>query len=77
MAVGLGMSPDEVEDLKSQVDDSFWVMRVIGMYCAHILLLSVTQPPARQVIPHYPTTSRAIRAEPTSKGYPPHHADKY
>lgn len=31
MAVGLGMSTEEWEDLKSKVDDSFWVMRVIGV----------------------------------------------
>ncbi|CAL1713249.1 unnamed protein product [Somion occarium] len=30
MALGLGMSSDEWEDLKGKVDDSFWVMRVIG-----------------------------------------------
>jgi len=30
MAVGLGMSPEEWEELRSQVDDSFWYMRVIG-----------------------------------------------
>lgn len=30
MSVGLGMTTEEWEDLKSQVDNSFWVMRVIG-----------------------------------------------
>ncbi|KAJ7044108.1 hypothetical protein C8F04DRAFT_689538 [Mycena alexandri] len=30
MAVGLGMTPDEWQELRSQVDDSFWVMRAIG-----------------------------------------------
>lgn len=30
MATGLGMSHEEWEELKSKVDDSFWVMRVIG-----------------------------------------------
>ncbi|KAI0712195.1 Clavaminate synthase-like protein [Earliella scabrosa] len=30
MATGLGMSPEEWAQLRSQVDDSFWVMRVIG-----------------------------------------------
>ncbi|KAI0269838.1 Clavaminate synthase-like protein [Gloeopeniophorella convolvens] len=30
MATGLGMSDAEWEDLRAQVDDSFWVMRVIG-----------------------------------------------
>jgi len=30
MAVGLGMTAKEWQDLHAQVDDSFWVMRVIG-----------------------------------------------
>ncbi|KAJ7109721.1 hypothetical protein C8R43DRAFT_1091703 [Mycena crocata] len=30
MAAGLGMTPDEWQELRSQVDDSFWVMRAIG-----------------------------------------------
>ncbi|KAJ7670216.1 hypothetical protein B0H17DRAFT_1086060 [Mycena rosella] len=30
MAIGLGMTPDEWHELRSQVDDSFWVMRAIG-----------------------------------------------
>ncbi|TFK52566.1 Clavaminate synthase-like protein [Heliocybe sulcata] len=30
MSVGLGMTPEEWEELKSKVDDSFWVLRVIG-----------------------------------------------
>ncbi|KAG6876458.1 hypothetical protein C0993_002954 [Termitomyces sp. T159_Od127] len=30
MAQGLGMTSDEWPELKSKVDDSFWVMRVIG-----------------------------------------------
>ncbi|KAK2465192.1 hypothetical protein APHAL10511_002546 [Amanita phalloides] len=30
MSVGLGMTRDEWQELRSQVDDSFWVMRVIG-----------------------------------------------
>ena len=30
MADGLGMSPEEWQELRKQVDDSFWVMRVIG-----------------------------------------------
>lgn len=31
MSVGLGMTPDEWQELRSQVDDSFWVMRIIGI----------------------------------------------
>jgi hypothetical protein len=30
MAAGLGMRTEEWLDLRSQVDDSFWVLRVIG-----------------------------------------------
>ncbi|KII86863.1 hypothetical protein PLICRDRAFT_113458 [Plicaturopsis crispa FD-325 SS-3] len=30
MAVGLGMTPEEWSELRAQVDDSFWVLRVIG-----------------------------------------------
>jgi len=30
MAVGLGATPEEWEELKGNVDDSFWVMRIIG-----------------------------------------------
>jgi hypothetical protein len=32
MAVGLGMAPEEWEELKGNVDDSFWVMRIIGSW---------------------------------------------
>jgi hypothetical protein len=34
MATGLGMSDAEWEDLKDKVDDSFWVMRIIGLSTA-------------------------------------------
>jgi hypothetical protein len=30
MAAGLGMTSEEWKELRSKVDDSFWVMRVIG-----------------------------------------------
>lgn len=33
MAVGLGMTNAEWEDLKAKVDDSFWVLRIIGPLC--------------------------------------------
>lgn len=32
MAVGLGLSDDEWELMKSQVKESFWSMRMIGAY---------------------------------------------
>jgi hypothetical protein len=32
--MGLGMTDAEWEDLKAQVDDSFWVLRVIGLLAA-------------------------------------------
>ena len=31
MAMGLGMTNAEWEDLKAQIDDSFWVLRIIGL----------------------------------------------
>jgi len=31
MAAGLGMTSEEWQDLRAKVDDSFWVMRVIGI----------------------------------------------
>jgi hypothetical protein len=31
--MGLGMTDAEWEDLKAQVDDSFWVLRIIGLFC--------------------------------------------
>ena len=30
MAVGLGATVEETEDLKKSTDDTFWVMRIIG-----------------------------------------------
>ncbi len=30
MATGLGLTPDEWAELRTKVDDSFWVMRAIG-----------------------------------------------
>ncbi|KAF8908967.1 hypothetical protein CPB84DRAFT_1813218 [Gymnopilus junonius] len=30
MSIGLGMTREEWQDLRGQVDDSFWVMRIIG-----------------------------------------------
>lgn len=30
MACGLGMDAEEWHELRAQVDDSFWVMRIIG-----------------------------------------------
>jgi len=33
MAEGLGMTKEEWRELRNQVDDSFWVMRVIGKFC--------------------------------------------
>jgi len=38
MAAGLGMTSEEWQDLRTQVDDSFWVMRVIGI-CFSLFVL--------------------------------------
>ena len=32
MAYGLGMDAEEWHELRAQVDDSFWVMRIIGSF---------------------------------------------
>jgi hypothetical protein len=40
MAMGLGMTDAEWEDLKSQVDDSFWVLRIIGLLAVLLCTLS-------------------------------------
>lgn len=39
MAVGLGMTPDEWQELRTEVDDSFWVMRAIGLECLCLLCI--------------------------------------
>lgn len=51
MAEGLGMTKREWEELRSQVDDSFWVMRVIGE-CFFGCTLSVF--PTRDLIGYPP-----------------------
>ena len=33
MAAGLGMTLEEWIQLRSKVNDSFWVMRIIGVAC--------------------------------------------
>lgn len=38
MATGLGMTPEEWAELRTKVDDSFWVMRAIGAF--YMLLIS-------------------------------------
>ena len=50
MAVGLGMTDAEWEDLKALVDDSFWVLRIIGLLAVaipplHFLTQKVGYPP--------------------------------
>lgn len=32
MALGLGMTPDEWQQLRGQVDDGFWGLRTIGLF---------------------------------------------
>ena len=38
MAYGLGMDAGEWHELRAQVDDSFWVMRIIGSF--HLVRIS-------------------------------------
>lgn len=42
MAKGLGMTQEEWLDLRSKVDDSFWVMRIIGGLPLGYDLMSLT-----------------------------------
>ena len=39
MAAGLGMTSEEWEELKGNVDDSFWVLRIIGSWIPFSLVL--------------------------------------
>jgi hypothetical protein len=39
MAVGLGVTSEEWEELKGNIDDSFWVLRVIGSLVYPLLLV--------------------------------------
>jgi len=41
MAAGLGMTPEEWKELKGNVDDSFWVMRIIGLWISPSSVLVV------------------------------------
>ena len=41
MAAGLGMTPEEWDELKGNIDDSFWVMRIIGLWNSSPLVLVV------------------------------------
>lgn len=36
MAYGLGMDVEEWQTLRAQVDDSFWMMRIIGSYAVSV-----------------------------------------
>lgn len=64
------MTSEEWEDLKSQVDDSFWVMRIIGQsQCITPYILSEAAYQL-QVIRRYPTTTKASPAEHTSEHTP-------
>ena len=52
MAMGLGMTEAEWEDLKSQVDDSFWVMRIIGLLAVLLCTLSHLEMPGYPPLPN-------------------------
>jgi hypothetical protein len=43
MAMGLGMTDAEWEDLKALIDDSFWLLRIIGLLTLAIPLPFLTQ----------------------------------
>lgn len=66
MSVGLGMTPDEWQELRSKVDDSFWVLRVIGTPRSRPSLPPRSHPDLRQVIPLFRMTMTDSRVELTS-----------
>ncbi|ELU44416.1 hypothetical protein AG1IA_01557 [Rhizoctonia solani AG-1 IA] len=79
MADGLGMTGEEWLDLRAKIDDSFWVMRVIGypplkdeadgISCgAHNLLFADPTPRALQVFRHAAKTENLEEAGPGSFG---------
>ena len=68
MAVGLGVTPEEWEELRGNIDDSFWVMRIIGS--------SIVPPPTwlrvksmTQGILNYPMVTTESRVVHTSMFY--------
>ena len=66
MATGLGMSTDEWAQLRNKVDESFWVMRVIGVYYAIFCVSfrgAYIDVHSMQGIPRFPTTMTDSRAE--------------
>ena len=65
MATGLGMSPEEWAQLRSQVDDSFWVMRVIGTNLGHMLSFERYSDLRLQGTLRYPTITMGFPADPT------------
>lgn len=67
MAMGLGMTQDEWLELRSQVDDSFWVMRVIGEICFCSIYDSSFTDWSLKGIHRYQIITRAYPAEPTSE----------
>lgn len=55
MAVGLGMSQDEWKDMRSKVDNSFWVMRIIGMQGFDFNIFSRYRTTLQVIHLYYPT----------------------
>ena len=70
MAIGLGMTPEEWLDLKGKVDDSFWVMRIIGE--SSLFLEMLVEAHSLQGIPLYRMITTVSRAVPTSRFPLPH-----
>ena len=40
MSVGLGVTHEEWEELKGNVDDSFWIMRIIGSFSSPLVFVA-------------------------------------
>lgn len=65
MAGGLGMTPEEWSELRAQVDDSFWVLRIIGSFI--YALFGFENYNIFQDILRFPTTRMVFRVEHTSE----------
>lgn len=68
--MGLGMTDAEWEDLKAKVDDSFWVMRIIGL--SAVLRCSIYVLTWRSGYPPLPNDDNGFSCGAHKLGYIPH-----
>ncbi|KAL7279975.1 hypothetical protein ACG7TL_006386 [Trametes sanguinea] len=65
MATGLGLTPEEWHELRSKVDDSFWVMRIIGVHATSTMFSAQFTGRTKDTLPFQTITmaSRVGRTE--------------